>query len=194
MDACSSESMPLSPPVDCNNLTRARPRRSGGSTRSQANTSVHATVNRTGSVMLGGPLRTAPLSGTLRGEVTNLELAPFQPYIDDKVNVTLRGGAISLRGNLVIDAPQGHPLQLAYKGMMNVTNFAAIDKPTSQDLLTWRSLFVGGIDFRLEPLTFAVNEVALSDFYSRLIIHEDATLNLHKLTVEAAGTAPVEQP
>jgi uncharacterized protein involved in outer membrane biogenesis len=160
---------------------------------SQVHTSFQATVNQQGSVTLGGPLSTAPLSGRLQVEVKDLGLAPFQPYIDDKVNVTLRGGAASARGNLVVDAPQGKPLQLAYTGMLNVTNFASIDKPTSQDLLKWRSLFLGGIDFHLEPLTFSVNEVALSDFYSRLIIHEDATLNLQKLTVKAAGTAPTEQ-
>jgi hypothetical protein len=161
---------------------------------SQANTSFQATVNQKGSVMLGGPLSTAPLSGRLQVEVKNLELAPFQPYIDDQVNVTLRGGAATAQGDLAVDAPPDKPLQLAYKGMMNVTNFASIDKPTSQDLLKWRSLFLGGIDFRLEPLTFSVNEVTLSDFYSRLIIHEDATLNLQKLAMKAASAASAEQP
>ena len=39
------------------------------------------------------------------------------------------------------------PLEGRYDGDVNVTDFASVDKPTSQDLLKWKSLFVGGIDF-----------------------------------------------
>jgi Domain of Unknown Function (DUF748) len=68
---------------------------------------------------------------------------------------------------------------------LNLADFAAIDKASQQDLLKWKSLFVGGIDVDLEPMKVTVGEVALSDFYSRFIVNPDGTLNLQNILVKA---------
>ena len=75
-----------------------------------------------------------------------------------------------------MDLAPGKPLRAAYTGELNLADFAAVDKTSQQDLLKWKSLFVGGVDFDLEPLKVSVGEVALADFYSRFIVNADGTL------------------
>jgi hypothetical protein len=159
----------------------------------KAKAALQARVNKRGTIALSGPLTLAPVAADLRVEAKSLELAPFQPYIDEHANVLLTSGAVSTRGNLSLDVPERKPARLAYRGNINLADFAALDKPTSQELLKWKSLYVGGIDFNLEPLKVGVGEVALSDFYSRLIVNSDGTLNLQGL-LRTSDTATQASP
>jgi hypothetical protein len=74
-----------------------------------------------------------------------------------------------------------------------VTDFASVEKDASQDLLKWKSLDLGGIQFALQPMQLRINEINLADFYSRLILGADGRLNLQKLAAQKAeGSAPEE--
>jgi hypothetical protein len=55
---------------------------------------------------------------------------------------------------------------------------------------------VNGIEVELEPLKVAVAEIALTDFFSRLILSADGTLNLQTLMRESGASAakPVPAP
>jgi hypothetical protein len=77
-----------------------------------------------------------------------------------------------------------------------VPNFAALEKASSQELLRWKSLAVNGIEVELEPLKVAVAEIALSDFFSRLILSAEGALNLQTLMRESSASAakPVPAP
>ena len=156
-----------------------------------ANMSVRATVNRKGTLVATGPIGIQPLTARLRVEARALDIAPVQRFIDDKVNVTVTSGLLSMRGRLSVDLAPGKPLRAAYAGELNLADFVAVDKTSQQDLLKWKSLFVGGVDFDLEPLKVSVGEVALADFYSRFIVNADGTLNLQNILVKEgeAGTS-----
>ncbi len=113
----------------------------------------------------------------------------MQRFIDDRVNASVTSGLVSTKGNVRVDMPPGKPLQAAFAGDVTVAEFAAVDKASRQDLLNWKSLFIGGIDFQLEPLKVSASEVALSDFYSRLIVNPDGTLNLQRVVVKPGEEA-----
>ncbi|HTO51655.1 MAG TPA: DUF748 domain-containing protein [Burkholderiales bacterium] len=155
-------------------------------------TSIRATVNKTGRLAVSGPLTTNPVAGRMGVDVRTIDLAPFQPYVDQALNIGITAGAVSAKGVLDFDFPPGAQPKLGYTGEVNVTDFASVDTPTSQDLLKWKSLFVGGIRSTLEPLQVGIGEIALSDFYSRLIVNPDGTLNLQGLAKRpgAAAGAP----
>ena len=150
----------------------------------KANASVKATVNRKGTLTAAGPFAINPMMARLRVEARALDIAPLQRFIDDKVNVTVTSGRLSTRGSVSVDLAPGKPLRAAYTGELNLADFAAVDKTSQQDLLKWKSLFVGGIDLGLEPLKVGIGEVALADFYSRLIVNADGTLNLQNVMVK----------
>src|SRR6185369_5756815 len=69
---------------------------------------------------------------------------------------------------------------------LSVTDFASIDKRSTQDLLRWKTLSLGAVDFDLAPLKIALDEIALADFYARVIVSPEGRLNLQDL----AGTPP----
>ena len=65
-----------------------------------------------------------------------------------------------------------------------MTDFASVEKDASQDLLKWKSLDLGGIQFALQPMQLRINEINLADFYARLILGADGKLNLQKLAAQ----------
>ena len=150
----------------------------------KGNASVKAVVNRKGTLTAAGPFGINPVMARMRVEARALDIAPVQRFIDDKVNVTVTSGLLSTRGTLRMDVAPGKPLRAGYAGELNLADFATVDKSSQQDLLKWKSLFVGGIDFDLEPLKVGIGEVALADFYSRLIVNADGTLNLQNILVK----------
>ena len=128
-----------------------------------------------------GALELTPLRAAGKIDLSNLQLGTFAPYIEQVLRVVVSGGALSTRGELAFESRQDGP-RVAYRADASVGNFATLDEATSQDLLRWKSLAVRGIDFELSPLKVAVDRVSLADFYSRLIVNPDGTLNLQGLT------------
>ncbi|HSF57257.1 MAG TPA: DUF748 domain-containing protein, partial [Candidatus Binatia bacterium] len=65
-----------------------------------------------------------------------------------------------------------------------------------QDLLKWKSLDLGGIQFALQPMLLRINEINLAEFYARMILGADGRLNLQKLAAQKteAGEAAETKP
>jgi Domain of Unknown Function (DUF748) len=134
-----------------------------------------------GKLAVDGSLQLAPLRAEADIDLAALQLGSFAPYVEDVLQVQLSGGALSTKGRLSFGAPEGGPVRLAYRADAGVANFATLDKATSQDLLRWKSLAVRGIDFELAPLKVSVEQITLADFFSRLIVNPDGTLNMQTL-------------
>ncbi len=158
---------------------------------------VRARVNDSGSVRLAGPVGAVPFSAKLAVGGGNLELLPFQPYIQDQVNFLLTGGRVQTKGNLIVDAANS-PLTLNYDGSLNIADFAMVEKSNAQDLLKWKSLNLDAIEYRLEPFRLRIGEISLAEFYSRLILGADGKINLQNLVVQkeepSSATLNAEKP
>ncbi len=81
-------------------------------------------------------------------------------------------------------------MKVNYKGRAGIDRLVAVDKKTSEDFLKWDSLFLTGVDVATDPPALVLGQVALTQFYSRLAINADATLNLRGIAVAAPGAAP----
>jgi hypothetical protein len=95
-------------------------------------------------------------------------------------------GAISLA-----KAKEG--VSAGYKGDLTLGNFHSVDKANSSDFLKWKSFYFGGIDVQAAPLSVVVGEVALSDFYARVIVSPEGKLNLMHI-VKGDEPAKPEKP
>ena len=155
---------------------------------STAQVSVRVTVNRKGTVAVDGSVGLNPLATDLRVDAQRLDLVPLQPYVTDKVKILVSSGELRLKGRLGVREMAEGPPQISFAGQTNLGNFSSLDRATSEEFLKWKSLFVGGIQADVNPLRLAINEVALSDFYSRLIVYPNGTLNLREML--AGGEAP----
>ncbi len=138
---------------------------------------LNATLNQTGQIKASGSVQLQPLAVRLALETQALPLVPMQGYVAPYLNTSIARGVFSNKGTLDIRLP-ADKLLASYKGGLTLGQFRAVDQANSTDFLRWKSLYFGNVDFQLEPAQLNIGEIALSDFYSRLILNPQGQLNL----------------
>lgn len=164
------------------------------SPKNRTDATLALTLNKRGKLTAKGGLSLAPFTSKLDVTLKGIDLMPFQPYFTDKIKIVVSRGALSTQGQLGITA--GEELKLAYNGNANLSDLSTMDKATLTPFLNWNSLFMNGIRFDLEPFRLAIKEIALTDFYSRLQIHPDGSINLQDIVVkkDVAATTAATSP
>ena len=146
-------------------------------------------VGSSGSVAVKGPMSTNPVAGNFRIDAQAIALPPLQPYLDAVANLTITSGAITTKGNLALDPTEPGSLRASYAGDVTVTDFASLDKPSASDLVKWKTLALTGIEAASMPVKLGIGGIALDDFYARLIVYPDGSLNLTQLLTSGGATA-----
>lgn len=154
--------------------------------------SLRTNVNKKGSLKIDGPVQIFPLKLVFDVESKAIPLPPVQPYISDFVGVDLKRGDVSNKGEVVASIDDGG-FKGGYKGTLSVANLLTLDKANNAELLKWKSLFLKGIDVQLSPMAIQVGELALSDFYSRLILNTAGELNVLNLVPKAVAETQAAQ-
>ncbi len=147
----------------------------------KATTSFSCRVAKKGTVTASGNVFLEPLKVALSINVKNLPVAPLQPYVADKVKVLIAGGAVNAGGRVTAFMSPKEGLKASYKGKVWINHFATADRATAEDLLKWDTLYLGEMDVRYAPLFVHINEIALTNFYSRIVISENRTINLQEV-------------
>ncbi|MDO8282820.1 MAG: DUF748 domain-containing protein [Thermodesulfovibrionia bacterium] len=161
---------------------------SGFSTEPGNKTSIDSlslNLAKKGSLNTSGIFSTAPMEADVKFELKDADIPSLHPYYADRIAILLTSGNLSVSGTALLEYSPEKGLSASYKGKAMVTDFASVDSINTEDLLKWKSLYFGGIDVKLEPLALSVNEISLTDFYSKIIVNEDGTLNLQKIVVQA---------
>jgi outer membrane protein OmpA-like peptidoglycan-associated protein len=168
---------------------------------SKGRVSLSFVFNKKGSVMTNGSVSINPLSANMKVSVKGVEIAPFQSYFTDRVRIIVTQGDISLNGSVSAGYSKDDTMNASYKGEASVRNFASLDKAKAEEFLKWKSLYFGGMDATYNPLYVNIAQVALTDFYSRIIINKDGSINLQQVMQEKYGgemqkipEAPQEKP
>jgi hypothetical protein len=156
---------------------------------SKGKITVRMALNKNGTIAIDGPVSLNPLVTTLKVNTKGIDILPFRPYVADKLKIAFTSGAVSTEGNLSLQSDQENKLKVAYAGQASVTKLTTIDKATSEDFLRWKSLYVTGVNVSTSPLRVDINEVTLADFYSRLTINPDTTLNVQGIVVDQPPVA-----
>ncbi|NPU83708.1 MAG: DUF748 domain-containing protein [Syntrophaceae bacterium] len=146
-----------------------------------------------GALSLKGPVTITPVSARLAVDAKDIDLPGFQPYWTEAVNIQVTGGKIGTRGSLTVSLAEKTP-RIRYTGRLMVTRFASIDKVQAVDFLKWKSLYLNDLDVNVSPLKVQIRQVALTDFYSRVMVYPDATLNVQSIAAkkEEAGKPPAK--
>jgi hypothetical protein len=173
-----------------NNLTTRKGR--------QGATAVSFRLNKGGMVTVKGPVGITPPSARFAVSLKEIDLRPLQPYFTDRVKIHVTQGSLSTEGNLSVTHQDGSGLQAAYKGDASLSQFGSVDKAHAQDFLAWQSLAFSDLDVGYNPTYVHVGKVALTDFYARLIVHPDGSVNLAQImekgTREEKPTSPDTSP
>ena len=152
---------------------------------------VAARVGAGGRVRLAGALATNPLAGDLRIDANGLDLVPLRPYFEARTNVVVTRGAFGAKGRLTYGESSTGAARASYAGDVTISDFSSLDRPTSQELVRWKSLAFTGVDATADPFKLALGSVAMDGFYARLIVNPDGTLNLQQLLAPQSSAPEV---
>ena len=145
-------------------------------------------VNQHGSIKTSGALAWSPLSVDLLLTLNAVDLVSLQGWLGDKLTALLTSGDISFAGNF---KASGDPLKIQLSGEGKLGNFNIFDSKNAYDLLRWKKLEIGHLNFTNDPLLVDINTLYLSDFFARMIIQPDGTLNLKQIIQTGKPAEPV---
>ena len=143
--------------------------------------------NRQGSVSLGGTFSVDPPSVNARLRANDLPIGPLQPYYTEKVKILLTGGTISAAGDVSFDGPKDKPPRAGYRGELSVKGFSSLDKALEEEFLKFATLHFAGVEAGYNPTSVVIREISLTDFYSRIIVNPDGTLNVQGIVAKGGG-------
>ncbi|SFO01461.1 protein of unknown function [Formivibrio citricus] len=149
---------------------------------SQAQLTLSARSGKRGQIRIAGPFVPQPFSAKWQLDINDFDAAFAQSYLAQYLNVQLASLLINAKGETqVATEPK---MSVRYRGNMAVNNFLAIDRVNGANFLRWRTLALNGINAQSEPARLDLNEIALTDFYSRLILSKSGRLNLQDILVQ----------
>jgi len=146
---------------------------------------LQAQVNQHGNFKANGTLAWAPLSADLMLNLDAVDLVSLQGWLGDRLTALLTSGDISFTGNL---KASGSPLKIQANGQGKLANFNIFDSKNAHDLLRWKKLDISHLNFVNEPLLLDISTIHLSDFYARMTILPDGSLNLKQI-IQSGKTA-----
>lgn len=151
-----------------------------------------------------GTLALAPARLQAELSLERLPLHALAPYFNDALPVRLARGELGWQGRITARLPASGDAQaltldaegaalLADLDLRTPADAAALASGTQDDqLLGWASLQLKPLRVQLAPASrprIEIGEIALSDFYSRLIITEEGRFNLRDVQPGAAPAA-----
>jgi uncharacterized protein involved in outer membrane biogenesis len=146
-----------------------------------------ATVNKSGHVTIKGSVGINPVQASLALDIQRVDVLPLQPYFTRQLNLLVSKAQVSTRGALQLNRATDGTLKGGFKGNLSLDDVATVDKVNADDFLRWKSLYIGGINARLNPFSLSIEQIALNDFFARIIVNPDGRINLQNI---AAASEP----
>ncbi len=152
-------------------------------------------LNKKSEIKAAGTLALEPLGTVLQLDLKNINIRDFQSYFTEKVKIDITRGAISTAGNFSLTKDKKNESVIKYAGNLYISNLATLDKAQSNDFLKWKKISFDQIKVGYNPLFVHINTISLTDFFSRIIINPDSTINIQDiLSDKETKDAQVKQP
>lgn len=163
---------------------------------------------RSGSLQLSGEVRPQPLKVKSKLVLKSIDLRGFQPYVDPYLNLIVDSAKAQADGNVALEIDSKGELAAGYKGRIGLTDVRSKDRVTEDDFVRLKAFSIDGLnaDFNQGALTADLGKIALKDFYARLILNPDGTMNVARIlrakgeeaqsitTPDAPGQTPAAKP
>ena len=136
-------------------------------------------VNRKGTFKIGGNAVIQPLKAQLHVEARRVDLASLDPFVTSHLNTRIMRLELTMNGETQA-AMRDNKIKASYRGDLALRNVRIVDKLSDEDFLNWYALNLEQMDLRYgagRPRVH-IGAVALSNFYSRIILNSNGQLNL----------------
>ncbi len=147
-------------------------------TDSKFDISLSLEVNDKGSISVKGPVVIDPVSMDLNLVLSDVDIVSLQPYFSEQIHFLITSGTIDTKGNISHSNSDSGEAYTDFTGEFLLSDFSTVDKLNSEDFLKLNTFNVKGINVHANPLSVNIEEIILYDFYTRLIINQDSSLNI----------------
>lgn len=153
-------------------------------------------LNKTASIGTRGEFGINPVVADLQLKISDLNLSWFQPFLAGILEIIVSDGKFSTNGALTLSQAGESGLKAKYRGSAAVADFATKDNINADDLVKWKQLLVNGIDVGISPIYVNIDEIALENLDSRIILNADGSLNLQNIVSPGtkSSTEALESP
>lgn len=150
---------------------------------------LNAGYGKGGRLAAAGDLTPAPFRMKGNLELHGIPLRDFDAYIPEGTQIFLADGALDTRLSYNLAQDKGAGMTGNFAGSLGVQSFYCLDTILDEDLLKWDSLQLEQVRGTLSPFSLAIQDVSLSNFYARVTVERDGTLNLQHLSAEEPKAA-----
>ncbi len=155
------------------------------STRPEAQTtiSLNCRINEAGRLDTRTALTLEPLKADLQLTLDKLDLTGFYPFIKPYIGVVLADGDLSIKGEVSLKTSDTGAPAVVYQGRAAIADFKTLDRRGARPFVAWKALDLTGMDIGVNPTYLTIQEIAVSQPFSRLLIDDTGQLNLAMATV-----------
>ena len=135
------------------------------------------TLNGAGQFAAKGTVALDSNALALTLDLKDLDLKPLQPYLNERTDLTLLSGVLSIAGDFSY-RPGEHSAPIDFRGRIGSRGVRTIDNHLKEDFIRWQDLAVEGIAFSTQPKRLTIREVRARGPYARVIIAPDDSVNI----------------
>lgn len=141
-----------------------------------------------------GTVGVSPLFADFSMKLSDFHITPFQPYVSEVADLIIQKGGISTEGNLIVEEGDGGTPSVTFKADGVLTDFSSADSVKGEDFFNFTSLRFDKLTLHYNPNSLTMGEISLSDFYAKIIINSDQTLNTSEIfRGKAGGNEPIRE-
>ena len=191
----------------------------GGATAAASTGGKANDARRASNLEWTGQIGMQPLLASGKLRVSRFPVQTFEPYFGDALNVSLLRAEAGYQGDVLLREEstaygKAKGMRISLGGDVLLADLLVHTKPTAEtragrsstdELLSWQALTLKGLKLDAAPGAtpqIEIQEAALSDFYSRLVITEEGRFNLQdaaapvsaQKTTESALSTPAATP
>lgn len=119
-----------------------------------------------------------PAAADVHLMLNDLELRPLDPYLGSKLNIFILGSKLGMDGRVRLRGTNGGLPEVTFTGDTWLNDFHSVDSVLAEDLIKWDTIRISAINANLNPASIAIDEILVKDFYARLIIETNKTINV----------------
>lgn len=142
---------------------------------------ARASLAGKGSLSVAGSVGLSPVDARVRVDAKDLALPPFAGYLPERVLLSLESGTLAASGTVSARETAGGAYAVGWEGEATCGKLRLVDPATAEEFLSWDSLRFGGMKASSSPASFVAEKVALTDFFTRIELYEDGTLNYRRV-------------
>ncbi len=147
-------------------------------------------IDKKGLLSASGSFAAYPLGMDFNVTLKDVDITPFQPYVDERLNIFLASGTASGSGTVKAGKDPHGDFSASFAGEAKLADVSVLEMPDIEDLLKWQTLTLDGISLSFNPTRVDIRGVAATDFYSRVILESEGVLNLTQLRKGPTALSP----